>query len=261
MAHGADRIADLVRDAGAEPAERGELRLLDRSASSVVSSRKITTPGAGFAAERREMRPDHARRRRPSMKASTATRRSCAGAGARSRADTAAAARLRRAARRVGAAVAEHLRRGLVDEPDAVLRVDDQDALAQVLHDVLRELRQVREVDLLPAHQRFAFAQTVRERPHEQRDDEEDGAEHPGGRVVGLRRRPPAAARPSAATGARAPRSRRAGTRRGCRSTSQRADRRRAGCRGRSRCRRSHGSGARSRRDRRAELHEVAPRG
>ena len=37
-------------------------------------------------------------------------------------------------------------------EPDAVLVVHHHDAFAQVLHDVLRELCQVREVDLLPAH-------------------------------------------------------------------------------------------------------------
>ena len=56
--------------------------------------------------------------------------------------------------------------------------VDDQDALAQVLHDVLRELREVRQVDFLPAHQRFALAQAVRDGPHEQRDAEQHHAEH-----------------------------------------------------------------------------------
>ncbi len=44
-------------------------------------------------------------------------------------------------------------------------RIDHQDALAQVLHDVLRELREVGEVDFLAAHQRFALAQAVGDRP------------------------------------------------------------------------------------------------
>src|SRR5207244_6981564 len=39
----------------------------------------------------------------------------------------------------VGALIAENLGGGLVDEPDTVLGVEDQDTLAQVLDDVLRE--------------------------------------------------------------------------------------------------------------------------
>ena len=45
---------------------------------------------------------------------------------------------------------AEDLGGRLVDEPDAVLRIHHDDALAQVLHDVLRQLRQVGEVHFLP---------------------------------------------------------------------------------------------------------------
>ena len=42
----------------------------------------------------------------------------------------------------------EQLARGFVDQPDAVLGVDDDDALAQVLDDVFGQLGQVRDVDL-----------------------------------------------------------------------------------------------------------------
>ena len=58
---------------------------------------------------------------------------------------------------RIGAAVAEQLRRGFVDQADAVLVVDHHDALAQVLHDVLRKLREIGEVHLLAPHGRFAY--------------------------------------------------------------------------------------------------------
>ena len=84
----------------------------------------------------------------------------------------------------VGALVAEHLRRRLVDQPDAVLRVDHQDALAQVLDDVLRELRQVLEVDFLSPDDGLAFAQPARQQPRAERDQEGAGAEHARGRVV-----------------------------------------------------------------------------
>src|ERR1700737_1965243 len=60
---------------------------------------------------------------------------------------------------RVGIAIAEHLRRGLVDESDAVCRVHHEDALAQMLDDVLRKLREIGEIELLPANQGFAFPQ------------------------------------------------------------------------------------------------------
>ena len=63
--------------------------------------------------------------------------------------------------------------------------VDDHDALAQVLHDVLRELREVGEVDLLAPHRGFGVAQAARDRPGEQRDQEHDAAEDAGARIVG----------------------------------------------------------------------------
>jgi hypothetical protein len=56
---------------------------------------------------------------------------------------------------RIGAAIAEQRRRGFVDEADAVLVVDHDDALAQVLDDVLRQLREVGEIDLLAPDRGF----------------------------------------------------------------------------------------------------------
>ncbi len=58
-----------------------------------------------------------------------------------------------------------------------------------MLHDVLRELRQVGEVDFLTAHQRFALAQAVGHRPGGERDDEHEHAQESGRGVVGRRGR------------------------------------------------------------------------
>ncbi len=79
-----------------------------------------------------------------------------------------------------GIAGAQDLPRGLVDQPDAVLFVDHDDALAQPLDDVLRQLRQVGQVDVLLADQRLAFAHAVGQRRRGQRDDEDDRAQQPG---------------------------------------------------------------------------------
>ena len=62
--------------------------------------------------------------------------------------------------------------------------VDDDDALAQVLHDVLRQLREVGEVDLLAPHRGFGVAQAARDRPCQQRHQEHDAAEDAGRRIV-----------------------------------------------------------------------------
>src|SRR2546430_17233363 len=53
-----------------------------------------------------------------------------------------------------------------------------------MLDDVLREMREVGQVELLPPYQRLAFPQPVRHRPRSQRDREENDAEHAGGGVV-----------------------------------------------------------------------------
>ena len=80
---------------------------------------------------------------------------------------------------------AEDLACRLVDEPDAVLLVDDHEALAQPFDDVLRQLRQVREVEVALAHQRLALAQPPGERCACESGDQDDAAEQSRLRQVG----------------------------------------------------------------------------
>ena len=89
---------------------------------------------------------------------------------------------------RVGPAIAQHLRGGLVDEAHAILGIHHQNALAQVLHDVLRELRKIGKIHLLAAHQRLALAQAGGDRPCGKADGEEHDANDPGGGEVARRR-------------------------------------------------------------------------
>ncbi len=67
----------------------------------------------------------------------------------------------------------EQPRGRLVDQPDAVLGIDHQDALAQVLDDEFVELAQVGEVEIPLLHARFALAQPVGQRQCQQRDREQ----------------------------------------------------------------------------------------
>ena len=60
VAHGAHRIADLVRDARGQAPERGELRLLHLFLDERRVLEKDQHRRGIHAAERREMRPDHA---------------------------------------------------------------------------------------------------------------------------------------------------------------------------------------------------------
>jgi len=65
--------------------------------------------------------------------------------------------------------------------------VDDHEALAQTLDDVLRELREVREVEVALAYQRLALAQAIRERRDGERGDQDDAAQQAGlGQVRGV---------------------------------------------------------------------------
>ena len=53
-----------------------------------------------------------------------------------------------------------------------------------MLHDVLRQLRHVGEIDLLSADERLALTQTARDRQKCQRDAEQHHAKHAGRNVV-----------------------------------------------------------------------------
>ena len=172
MAHRADRVADLVRDARAQPAERGELRLLH-----------------ALGDQRRVLQEDQRRSRCRCCRAT----RSAAAPGCRRRTASSVQraelpvvgvpapgieqvqqARRDFAERRAclhGRAMQQQRGR-LVDQADRVVRVDDQDALAQVLHDELVQLGEVRDVDFALADALFALAQAARQRPDAERDDE-----------------------------------------------------------------------------------------
>ncbi len=81
--------------------------------------------------------------------------------------------------------VAEDLGRGFVDQANLVGRIDDQQALAQVLHDVLGEVREIGEIEVFLADQILALAHARREHARGGRDGEEDQSQKAGGRVRG----------------------------------------------------------------------------
>ena len=97
VAHRADRIADLVRDAGAEPAERGELRLLDALGDQRRVLEEDQRRALAAAVERDEVRL-HQAAAVGGEHASACSAASRTSAGATCPAGTAGAARLRRAA-------------------------------------------------------------------------------------------------------------------------------------------------------------------
>ncbi len=85
----------------------------------------------------------------------------------------------------IGAGVAQHLGRRLVDQSDPISRVDYQQAFAQVLNDVLGKLRHVGKVDLPAPDQGFAFAQAVGDGPRQKGHAEEHQSDEACCRVVG----------------------------------------------------------------------------
>jgi hypothetical protein len=61
----------------------------------------------------------------------------------------------------------------------------DDEALAQPLDDVLRELREVREVEVALPHERLALAQAPGERRDRERSDQDDASEQARLREIG----------------------------------------------------------------------------
>ena len=59
----------------------------------------------------------------------------------------------------------QQLCRRFVDQADRVVLIDDQDALAQMLHDELIELRQIRDVDFALSNEFFALSQAAASGP------------------------------------------------------------------------------------------------
>ncbi len=172
VAHRAHRVADLVRDARAQPPERGELRLLHalgHHAGVLEEHQHRPRPGLG---QRHEMRADHG----AAVGGDDLTRRVAPvvillAPGLEQVQQARGDLAQQRAA--LHRPALQHPRRRLVDEPHAVRAVDHEDALAQVLHDELVQLVQVREVDVALLHARLALPQLVRQRDREQRDREQ----------------------------------------------------------------------------------------
>ena len=168
VAHGADRVADLVRDAGGQPAQRRELRLLDavRERAGVFQEDQHRR---GFAAPSGAKCGSMLRTPSAAVKVPAGASPGRASALAAPHRQQVQQARRDLAQQRAGNRdrIAEHLGGRFVDQADAIARIDHQDAFAQALHDVLRELREVGEVHFLLAHQRFALAQALGQRPRE----------------------------------------------------------------------------------------------
>ena len=135
VAHGAHGIAYFMRDTGGQPPKGGELGLLH----ALGQETRVFEENQGRArsdAERREMRANdpgavrgHEGRRRIILPFALPPGRQRIEQPRRDLAHQSAWDRVR---------VAENLGCGLIDEANPVLRVDDQHALAQMLHDVLR---------------------------------------------------------------------------------------------------------------------------
>ena len=170
MAHGADGIADFVSDAGGQPPERGELALLHAFGHETgVLEENQRGPGRD-PAQRREVRLNH-----PGAVGSDETRWGVIAALAlppgRQRVQQ-TGRYFADQCRGYGMLFAEDFRRRFIDEPDPVGGVDHQQAFAQVLHDILRELGKIREVEIFLAYQIFALAHAARDEACRGRDGE-----------------------------------------------------------------------------------------
>ena len=190
VAHRADGIADLVRDARAQPSERGELRLLRAFGDDAgVLEEHEHGPAAGLR-QRDEVRPDgRAAVGADDLAVDVATVGGLPAPGIEQEGEPRRDQRERRAGQDRRAP--QQPGGGLVDQPDAVELVDDEDALAQVLHDELVQLVQVRDVDVALLDERLALAQPGRVRDREQRDREQARAGEPGDQEIrGQARRP-----------------------------------------------------------------------
>ena len=183
VAHRADGIADLVRDAGGQPAERREPCLLD----AVVEQQSCPRGRSGRAADRRCRAARSAGALRAAVDGDEGSRRprpSPARSAATSRAGTGGAARPRRRARSP-----LHRRRGSAGADSLIRRMRSCSSTTTMLsrscsHDVLRELREVGEVEVALAHERLALAQAPRERRDRERGDQDHAAEQPRLREV-----------------------------------------------------------------------------
>ena len=121
VAHGADRIADLVGDARRQATEGRELGLLHLGGRSLRCPPGTRSPAPARCCPAARSAAGSRARRRPPQACRQPLRGLARVAGARSSAGTAAVARLRpSSAPGNGTFVAQQLRRGFVDQADAV---------------------------------------------------------------------------------------------------------------------------------------------
>ncbi len=154
VAHRAERIADLVRDAGAQAPERGELGLLNALRNQRRVLEKDHDAAVAAAGKRREVRLN--------VRAVRRAERHLRSIDARAAAPTAQLGReLGRHGREVDIARLSSGRQlldgGLVDQADVILAVDDDDTLAQMLDDVVVELDEVAQIDATLLGERLAL--------------------------------------------------------------------------------------------------------
>ena len=177
MAHRADGIADFMGDAGGQPAERGKLALLHALGHEAgVLEKDQRGPGHAAQAVRNaaESRARRRRRRSSTGEFSPCSRLSPSGQGIQQ-----ARRNLAHQGTRNGVIVAENFRRRFVDETNLIGGVDDQQAFAQMLHDVLGQLREIRQIDVFLANQLFALAHAAGGEARCSRDGEQHHAKKP----------------------------------------------------------------------------------
>ena len=82
-----------------------------------------------------------------------------------------------------GVRIAQNLGCGFVDQANPVGRIDDQEALAQVLHDVLGQIGEVGQIEVFLPNQIFAFAHAGCEDAGGGCNGEQHEPEKAGGRI------------------------------------------------------------------------------
>ncbi len=175
MTHGAHGVADFMRDAGGQAAESGQFALLHalgheagvleedqgRTGLETAQGREMGLYQAGAVG-------GHETRRRPLVAIAAPPGAQRIEQARRDLADQSA---------RHGLLVTQNLSRGFIDETNLVGRVHDQQAFPQMLHDVLRQLREVGEIEVLLTHESVALLHAGGNEARCRRNGEEHHAE------------------------------------------------------------------------------------
>ncbi len=185
MAHGPDGVANLVGDAGAEAAQGGQLGLLNPFRQQARIFHKDEHAAVAVIAQRRKTQIDEGGSVR-------------CGNGQRTIIGTHTALppapKLPMQSRRdildpqAGASVGNAQVSGgrAVNQANPVIPVDDHDALAQALNNVVVQLGQIGQVDAALTGEGFAFLDAAAELLHGEGDHEYHGAENARGGILGV---------------------------------------------------------------------------